>query len=252
MKIVLLVKYCPDSEAQIELIDGRPDTSSVKYSVSPYDEYACEAGLQLIETLGEGELVLVTVGPERNNKGLKDELARGAHRAIHIHSNTEETCTARISPLIAAVIKEEQPDLILTGWKGIDYDCGLTGTVVAELMSLPHVALVTKFQVDGGKAVCHRQVDGGDEIVEVKFPAVLTFQKGSKDPRYPSLKGIMAAKKKPIDQKTAADLGVEVPEAVTKYVHFERPPAKQPGKKFEGPDSVAEVVRLLHEEAKVV
>ncbi|HEX9744487.1 MAG TPA: electron transfer flavoprotein subunit beta/FixA family protein [bacterium] len=252
MKIALLVKYCPDSEAQIDVEDGKLQTSGVKYSVSPYDEYGCEAALQILEKKGDGEIILFSLGPEKNNKGLKDELARGAHRAIHISSPEEETCIARIAPQIAAVLKEENPDVIFCGWKGIDFDCGITGTAVAEVMGLPHVAMVNELEAVDGKIICHRQVDGGEEVIEVTLPAVITIGKGKKEPRYPSLKGIMAAKKKPIGEKSAESLGLKLPDAKSKYVHFEKPPAKQAGKKFEGPEAVAEVVRLLHEEAKIL
>lgn len=252
MKIGVLIKYCPDSEAVIEISGGQLKTGEVKYSVSPYDEYAVEEALRIVEAQGDGEVVLFNVGPERNTKGIKDELARGAHRAVHVVTDQEEVGCGRVAAMLAAALKAEGVDLILCGWKGIDYDCGLTGTFVAELMGLPHVALVTKLELGDGKAVCHRQVEGGEEVIEVPLPAVFAVQKGINEPRYPSLKGIMAAKKKPIDKKTPSDLGVDLPEGRAEYIGFDRPPAKQPGKKFEGPESAAEVVRLLREEAKVI
>lgn len=252
MKIALLIKYCPDSEAVIDVYNSKLSLDGLKYSVSPYDEFAAEEALQLSEKFEGSEVALFTVGPDRNNKGLKDELARGAHRAVHVHTDEEETCPARIGSLLAAALKLENPDIILCGWKAIDFDCGITGTIVAELMGIPHVALVTTIEISDGKATCYRQVDGGEEIVEVSLPAVITEQKGGKEPRYPSLKGIMAAKKKPVDKKSASDLNVPVPQPLIKYISFEKPPAKQAGKKFEGLQAVAEVVRLLHEEAKII
>jgi electron transfer flavoprotein beta subunit len=252
MKIAVLIKYCPDSEASIEIVDGKLNLAGAKFSVSPYDEYASEEALKLMEANPGSEVVLFTVGPERNAKGIKDELARGATRGVHILTDEENTGCGRTAEILAAAIKAEKPDLILCGWKGIDFDCGLTGSWVAEVMGLPHVTLVTKLIISGNKATCHRQVEGGEEIIEVPLPALIGAQKGLNEPRYPSLKGIMAAKKKPVETKKLTDLGMEIPPACTAFMDFEKPVVKQGGKKFEGTDSVKEVVRLLREEAKVI
>jgi electron transfer flavoprotein beta subunit len=252
MKIAVLIKYCPDSEAVIEVEGGKLQTALVKHSISPYDEYACEEALRITEADGSGEVVLFSVSTEAGNKGIKDELARGAHRAVHVVTDSPEIDSHRNATLLAAALKAENPDLILCGWKGIDYDNCLTGTLVAEKLGIPHVAVVTKIETRGGKAVCHRQVEGGEEVIEVALPAVIAAQKGLNEPRYPSLKGIMAAKKKPVDKKAAGAMGVELPAPSLEYTRFDKPPAKQPGKKFDGPESVAEVVRLLRDEAKVL
>lgn len=251
MKVAVLIKYCPDSEAAIDVSEGKLNIGSVKYSVSPYDEYACEEALRITEAQG-GEVVLFTVGPERSAKGLRDELARGATRAVHVLTEQENMGCGLAAQILASAVKAENPDLILCGWKGIDFDCGLTGTMVAEALGIPHVAIVTKIELQPGKAICHRQVEGGEEIIEVTLPAVIAAQKGLNEPRYPSLKGIMAAKKKTVDTKKPSDFGLEVPSARTEYLQFEKPPAKQPGRKFDGVESVKEVVRLLREEAKVI
>lgn len=252
MKIAVLIKYCPDSEAVINVSNGQLDTSSAKFSVSPYDEYASEEALKIIEAKGEGEVVVFNVGPERNAKGLRDELARGADRAVHIVTDKEIICPVYTARLLAAALKQENPDLILCGWKGIDFDLGLTGTMVAEILGIPHVMVVTKMVLADGKATCTRQTDGGDEVIEVSLPAVIGAQKGLNEPRYPSLKGIMKAKKKPASKIAPSELGVEEPSGAVSYTGFAYPPSKSAGKKFEGPESVAEVVRLLHEEAKVI
>ncbi len=252
MKIAVLIKFCPDSEAVIKVSDGKLDTSGVKHSIGPYDEYAVEEGLKTIESTGEGEVVLFLVGPEIAGKGIKDELARGANRAVHIVTDDYEIDSLRTAALLAAALREENPDIILCGWKGIDYDAGLTGTMVAEILGIPHVAVVTGLELGDGKAICRRQVDGGEEIIEVGLPAVIAAQKGLNEPRYPSLKGIMAAKKKPVNKKTPADFATDLPEARSTYVGFESPPTKQPGKMFEGPEAISEVVRLLRGEAKVI
>ncbi len=251
MKIAVLIKYCPDSEAAVTVSGGELRTSGLKYSISPYDEYAVEEALQIIES-GEGEVVLFSVSPETGSKGIKDELARGANRAVHIVTDDSEIDSGRAAALLAAALREEGPDLILCGWKGIDYDNGLTGTLVAELLGLPHVSVVVGLEIADGKAVCTRQIDGGEVIIEVPLPAIIGTQKGLNEPRYPSLRGIMAAKKKPVDKKPAGEMGVELPEVAVEYMAFERPPAKLPGKKFEGPEAVSEVIRLLNEEAKVI
>ncbi len=251
MKIAVLIKYCPDSEAVIKVSDGKLDTSGVKYSVSPYDEYACEEALKIIEAKGEGEVVVFNVGPQKNAKGIKDELARGADRAVHIVTDAEVTCPRYAGELLAAALKEENPDLILCGWKGIDYDLGVTGIKVAEYLGIPHVMIVTKLELSDGKANCTRQSDI-DEVIEVALPAVIGTQKGLNEPRYPSLKGIMKAKKKPVKTTTPAEIGLERGDVRAEYTDFAQPPSKQAGKKFEGPESAAEVVKLLREEAKVI
>ncbi len=252
MKVAVLIKYCPDSEAAINVSDGELNLSGVKFSVNPYDEYACEEALKIVEAAGEGEVIVFNVGPDKNAKGIRDELARGANRAVHVATDDDIACPVFISNCLAAVLKEENPDLILCGWKGIDYDLGVTGTKVAELMDIPHVNLVTKLELTDGKAVCHRQVDGGEEIIEVPLPAVIGAQKGLNEPRYPSLKGIMKAKKKPVKKVTPSELGVKEPGGKVRYTGFASPPSKQAGKRFEGPESVPEVVKLLKEEAKVL
>lgn len=252
MKIAVLVKYCPDSEAVIKVSDGKLDTTSAKFSVSPYDEYACEEALRIVETTGDGEVIIFYVGPEKNAKGIRDELTRGAHRAVHVVTDEEVSCPAYTSKLLAAALKDENPDLILCGWKGIDYDYGVTGVMVAQNMGIPHVMVVTKIELTDGNAVCTRQTDGGEEIIEVPLPAVIGAQKGLNEPRYPSLKGIMKAKKKPVKKLTPAELGVEPMDCGKGDISYSVPVGKTAGKKFEGPESAAEVVRLLREEAKVI
>jgi len=256
MKIAVLIKYCPDSEAVFEISDGKPKLDAVKYSVSPYDEYACEEALKINEAGGGGggggEVIVFNVGPERNAKGIKDELARGADRAVHVVTDTDVTCPVFVAKLLAAVLKEENPDIILCGWKGIDYDQGVTGTKVAELLGIPHAMLVTKLELADGKATVNRQVDGGEEIIELALPAVIGTQKGLNEPRYPSLKGIMKAKKKPVRKVTPAELGVENAGGIAGFTAFEKPPSKQAGKMFEGPEAAADVVKLLRDEAKVI
>jgi len=252
MKIAVLIKYCPDSEAAVDVVDDQIKTSGLKFSVSAYDEYACEEALQKVEAAGDGEVIVINVGPEINKKGIQAELARGAHRAVHVVTDEEVSCPVYVARLLVEVLKEESPDLIIGGWKGIDYDQALTLTMVAEMMGLPHVNIVTKLDIADGTAVAHRQVDGGEEIIEVSLPAVIGAQKGLNEPRYPSLKGIMKAKKKPMKKIAATEMGVEHPGDGAKFLKFEKPPSKQAGKMFEGPESAAEVVRLLREEAKVI
>ena len=252
MKIAVLIKFCPDSEAVIDVVAGKPKTAGVKFSVGPYEEYACEEALRKIEAAGQGEVVVINAGPEVNNKGLLAELARGADRAIHIVTDEEIICPVHNAKLLAAVLRKESPDLILGGWKGIDYDNGVTLTFVAEMLGMPHVNVVTKLDIADGKATVHRQVEGGEEVIEVSLPAVFGAQKGLNEPRYPSLKGIMKAKKKPLEKFTAKDLGVEHQVGGAGFTKFEKPPSKQAGKKFEGAESAVEVVRLLREEAKVI
>ncbi len=149
---------------------------------------------------------------------------------------------------LAEEIKQRKPDVILFGKQSIDYDDAQVGTLVAELLGLPSVAVVVKLDIQDGKVVCEREIEGGHEVVETKLPAVFLAQKGLNDPRYPSLKGIMGAKSKPIEEKPAAQAELRV-----ETVQMKKPPAKGAGR-IVGTDksAVRELIRLLHEEAKVI
>jgi electron transfer flavoprotein beta subunit len=249
----------PDTASVIKIGgDGQGiDESGIKWIVSPYDEYALEEALQLTEAKG-GEVTVLTYGPDHAEAPLRDCLARGAHQAVHVVDG-EETLgdSLTIAKVLAAALKDRQYDLVLCGFKGVGTDCGQVGQMLAELLDLPHVANVTELEVGDGSLAAVRDVEGGKEKVESPLPALLTCQKGLNEPRYAALKGIMAAKKKPIDKVEVADLGFdEGSGALYSMEKLELPPEKSAGTIIQGEDdaaaAAAELVKLLRDEAKAI
>lgn len=262
MKIVVVVKQVPDTETKVVIgADGRSiDESGVTWIVNPYEEYAIEEALKLKESAGEGEVIIVTVGPDRAATALRTCLAMGADRALHLKDATfEGSDSLGFARVLAAGIKPLAPDLIFAGQYAVGTDNKQVGVMLAELLELPHVSVAVKLQIKDRKALVHREIEGAHEVVEAPLPCVITTQKGLNEPRYASLKGIMAAKKKPIEEKDAAALGID-PNTVgsagagVRIEKLELPPKKQAGRIFTDDMETAarEVVRLLHEEAKVI
>lgn len=263
MNVVVCLKQVPDTETKIRVAQGGLDIvrDGVNYQVSPYDEFAIEEGLRLRERFG-GQVTLVTLGPQKAEDALRFGLSMGADRAIHV----KDEALLGGDPLgaaavLAAAITGEPFDVVLTGKLAIDDYQEQVGALLAERLALPSVSLVTKLEVaaDGTRATVTHDVEGGQEVVEVRLPAVLTCQKGLNEPRYPSLPNIMKAKKKPIDAKDSAALGVD-PGVVGRrgarvtLLELTTPPPRQAGKKVEGDAAAASaaLVRLLREEAKVI
>jgi len=255
--------HVPDTATIIKVgADGKHiDETGIKWIVSPYDEYALEEALQVTEAKG-GEVTVVTYGPQRAEAGLRECLARGAHNAVHIVGG-EATLgdSYAIARVLAAAIKDREYDVILLGVKGVGTDNAQVGPMLAELLDLPHISNVVKVEWNDGAIVAEREVEGGHEVLESPLPAVLTAQKGLNEPRYAALKGIMAAKRKPVEKLQVSDLGLDEealagPEATYSVRSLELPPEKQAGKIIQGEDdpaaAAAELVKLLHEEAKVI
>ncbi|GMU52583.1 MAG: hypothetical protein AMXMBFR33_17290 [Candidatus Xenobia bacterium] len=261
MNVIACVRQTPDTESAIKIAaDGRTiNTDGLKYVLGPYDEYSHEAAVQLVEKNG-GEVTAISFGPERVKETLRNCLAIGASRAVHIHDeDTSHDDALAIATALAAAIKPMSYDVIFTSNKGTDSDRGLVGAMLAEKLGLPYVGLVSELEVeDGGKALmCSRDVEGGQrEKIKVTLPAVVCAQKGLREPRYASLMNIMQAKKKPMETKTVAELGVDTAGAVKLEVEkMEYPPQRPPGRLVEGgsvDEKVKELVRLLKEEAKVL
>ncbi|HXF59733.1 MAG TPA: electron transfer flavoprotein subunit beta/FixA family protein [Candidatus Saccharimonadales bacterium] len=262
MNILVFVKQVPDTETRIQLQNGAVDTSSVKWVANPYDEFAIEEALRIKEKLGQGKVTVVSLGPDRVKEAIKYALSLGADEGVHVKGDGLALADPlAVATVLAAAAKKAGFDLILTGKQGVDHDWSQAGIILAELLDLPHVSVVVHLEVDAaskqGKA--KREVEGGDELVEFSLPAVITAQKGLNEPRYASLKGIMAVKKKVIPEWTLADLGVD-PASVSesaasiRFVEFSLPPPRQAGKILEGDpkDTVPELVRILHREAKVL
>ncbi|MGH7475436.1 MAG: electron transfer flavoprotein subunit beta/FixA family protein [Longimicrobiales bacterium] len=249
MKIIVCIKRVPDTAARIKISsDGRTiDPAGMKYVISPYDEFALEAALRLKEAGQGGEILAMTVGQADAAEQLRAALAMGADAAVLLQGQTtlDGLATARA---LADEVKQAGADLVLLGMKAADDDQQQVGPMLAELLELPCVTAVAELQLEGGGVVCQREVEGGTEIVEAPLPAVVTTTKGPHEPRYPSLKGIMAAKKKPLEEKTA-QLGESRIELRALASPPERPAGRVVG---EGADAVAELVRLLRDEAKVL
>jgi electron transfer flavoprotein beta subunit len=262
LKIVVLVKLVPSSEARIRIAgDGRSiDPTDVEFLASAYDEYAVEAALQLKERFG-GEVVAVSAGPDKAAEMLRKScLALGVDRAVLVRDPAlEQADSLGIARVLAAACRREAPDLILCGKLAIDRENAAVGVQVATLLDLPYVAVVTKLDPTSESSfVVHREIEGGAEEIEVNLPAVLTANKGLNDPRYASLKGIMTAKKKPLDIVDLAALGLDAPAVAPLVVltSLETPPVRaEQGVIVQGESAatkVAELVRLLREEAKVL
>ncbi len=248
MKVVVCVNHVPDTETKIKVAPDNVtiDKTGVNYMMSPYDEIAVEEALRMRDKF-KGEVIAVSLGGEQNKETLRKALAMGVDKALLLKDDGARDSFA-VAKGLAEEIKTISPDAILFGKQSIDYDDAQVGTLVAEMLGLPSVAVVVKMDIQDGKVVCQREIEGGHETVETKLPAVFLAQKGLNEPRYPTLKGIMAAKSKPIEVKPAA-----AAEARVETVQLRKPPAKNPGRIL-GTDksAVPELIRLLHEEAKVI
>lgn len=264
MNIVVCMKQVLDTEAKIKLKEGNRevDYSGAKLVVNPYDEYAIEEALRIREKFGEGSVVLVTVGPDKAEEALRTGLAMGADRAIHVKDPAlQQTDSLGIAMALAAALKEVPYDIILCGKQAVDGDCAQVAPALAELLDLPQVQVVTKLEVaaDRKSAVAHRQVEGATVVVETSLPAVITTQKGINEPRYPSLPGIMKAKKKEVKVMNLAGLGLGA-EAVSgsgvrlKKGELSLPQPRKGGTVVEGEPAevVQRLIKYLREEAKLI
>ena len=227
--------------------DGKTiEKTNVSYVLNPYDEFAIEESLRIKERFG-GEVTALCLGGENFKETLRKALAMGVDKAILLKDESTRDSFA-VAGALAERIKELSPDVIFFGKQSIDYDNAQVGTITAEMLGLPSASVVVKLEIEGESAKAHREIEGGHEIVEVKLPAVIIAQKGLNEPRYPSLKGIMAAKGKPIVEHPASSVQSKV-----EVLSMRKPPPKNPGKIVgTGVSAVPELVRLLREEAKVI
>ena len=256
MNIVACVKQVPDTEA---LIKVKPDGTGIeeggiKWVMNPYDEYGVEEALKLKEAKG-GEVTIVSVGPARAMESIRTALAMGADKGIHICDAALDNADGyNTAAALAAAIKEINADIIFCGQRAIDDDSAQVGSILAELLGIPVVTIVTKFDPEDGKIKVIKPIEGAQLVIESTLPCVVTAQKGLNEPRYASLPGIMKAKKKPVDVKDVAALGISV-EPKARIAKMTPPPERAPGKIIEGDDpaaKAAELVKLLREEAKVI
>jgi electron transfer flavoprotein beta subunit len=257
MNIVVLLKQTFDTEAKIALdAGGQINRQGVSLIINPYDEFAVEEALRLKEKNG-GEVTVVSAGPPEAQDALRQALAMGADKAVHITDpaldGADEYTAAAV---LAKALEGLQCDLVLAGWRAVDDGSAQVAVRVAEILGLPQVNVVTRLEVADGKAVATRDIEGGSEVVEVPLPAVITAQKGLNEPRYPSMKGIMQAKKKPMQKLSLGDLGLDAGQAAPKVkaLSYSLPSARSAGKIVPGEvaEAACELARLLREEAKII
>ena len=259
MKIAVCIKQVPDTETRIRVApDGKGVLETdVNWVVSPYDEFAIEEALRIKEKQGGGEVVLLTVGPDRAQTALRSGLAMGADAAVHLKDPLFEAADAAgVARALAAAIKTLSADLVFTGQLGVGGDNAQVPGLLAEFLDLPQVTMAVKIELAEGKATVDREIEGAHETWETSLPAVISAQKGLNEPRYASLKGIMAAKKKTIETKDAASLGLAAADLAprTKVVGLELPPSRAAVQMIQGDvdTQVKELLRVLREEAKVL
>jgi electron transfer flavoprotein beta subunit len=250
VKIAVCVKRVPDTETRIKVAaDGKSiDESGVKFILNPFDEFAVEEALKLKEQAGEGEVVVVSLGGDSAQETIRTALAMGADRGVLLKTDAQ-----LMDPLVTAraLASELEPggyDLMLFGKQAVDDESHAIGPMVGELMGLPSVGAIVRLTVTGQKGTAEREVEGATEVVEFSLPAVLTAEKGLNEPRYPALRGIMLAKKKPLEVKE-----VELDEGGMTVLELALPPSRKEGRIVgEGPDAVPALVDALKNEAKVI
>lgn len=255
MNILVLLKQTFDTEEKIILKDGQISEDGVEFVINPYDEYAVEEAIKTKEELG-GEVTILSIGPERAETSIRTALAMGADKAILVDDPAvfgDEYTTAKV---LASLIKNEAYDLIIAGNVAVDDGSGQVPQRISELLGIPVISTAVKIELAGNNVTVHRDVEGDTEIVETGLPVIITAQQGLNDPRYPSLPGIMKAKKKPLEHKNASDIGVSNTDiaAKTGIKTIYLPPKKEAGKILTGElkDQTKELVQLLHSEAKVI
>jgi electron transfer flavoprotein beta subunit len=257
MKIFVLLKRTFDTEEKITISGGKISEDGAEFIINPYDEFAVEEAIQVRDIHG-GEVTVISVGNEESEKQLRTALAMGADKAVLINveddvENRDQFTTAK---LLYEYLNDKDADLILAGNVAIDGGSGQVGPRVAGMLGIPFVTSITKLDFEGSNATVTRDVEGDSEVIETSLPLLVTAQQGLNEPRYPSLPGIMKAKKKPLDEFELDDLDLDEDdvEAKTKTIEIYLPPKKEAGKVLSGDlnDQVKELVQLLHTEAKVI
>ena len=246
MKILVCISKTPDTTAKITFTDNNTKfaEAGVQFILNPYDEwYALVRAIQIKEADAATQIHLINVGGVESEPIIRKALALGGDEAIRVNTTSQDSFY--IASQIAELAKQNSYDLIFTGKETIDYNGSSIGGMVAELLDMPYVSLATKFAVSGIMATINREIEGGEEVNEVQLPVVVSCQKGVAEQRIPNMRGIMGARTKPL--KVVEPAAVD---ALTSVVSFELPPAKA-GVKLIPADQPEELVRLLHEEAKV-
>ncbi len=248
MKIAVCISHVPDTATNIKIgEDGKSiNPTDVTYIINPYDEIAVEEALKTKEKVG-GEVVAISLGTDANKDSIRKALAMGVDSAVLLKDENFRDSFG-LAKALAEEIKAQEAELVFFGKQAVDFDNSITGQLTAELLGYNCVSVVVDFNLDGNKITAEREIEGGKEVVETSLPAIITAQKGLNEPRYASLKGIMAAKRKTIEEKEAVSS-----ESKIEILQMKKPQGKQAGKIL-GSDAsaVPELVRLLKEEAKVI
>ncbi|MFZ3048741.1 MAG: electron transfer flavoprotein subunit beta/FixA family protein [Desulfatirhabdiaceae bacterium] len=260
MNIIVLLKQAPSTDSLIEpAADGVSiKTTDIKYIINPYDEFALEEALRIRDTKG-GIVTILSVGEQKASEAIRTGLAMGADKGILIQDPACFGMTGLgIAKILSAVIKTLPHDLIIAGQRAVDDENWLVGVAVSEYLQIPCISLVIHQETEENMIRCTRTIDGGTMTIEARLPALITTQRGLNEPRYASLQGVMKAKKKPIDVKTLADLGLDAATIGTVNIQtlsLKQPPQRKGGRFIDGSSpqaKAAELVRLLHEEARVI
>lgn len=249
MKVLVTVKRVIDYNVKVRVKSDNTDVdlANVKMAINPFCEIAVEEAVRLKEAGTATEIVAVSMGPKAAQEQLRTALALGADRAIHVETD-EVLESLTVAKMLAKIVDEEKPGLIVMGKQAIDSDNNQTGQMLAALSGMPQGTFASELKVEGEKALVTREVDGGLQTVALNMPAIVTTDLRLNEPRYASLPNIMKAKRKPLETKTPADLGVEV-SARTKLLKVEPPAERSAGIKV---DSVEQLVEKLKNEAKVI
>ncbi|MDS9471672.1 electron transfer flavoprotein subunit beta/FixA family protein [Sporosarcina pasteurii] len=257
MNIYVLVKRTFDTEEKITVNNGAIVEDGAEFIINPYDEYAIEEAITVRDEHG-GEVTVITIGDEEAEKQLRTALAMGADKAVLINTedDLDEMDEFTVAKIISEYLSDKDADLILAGNVAIDGGSGQVGPRVAEMLGINYVTTITKLEIDGTDVKIVRDVEGDSEVLETALPLLVTAQQGLNEPRYPSLPGIMKAKRKPLEELELDDLDLDEDdvEAKTETVNVFLPPAKEAGRILEGEiaDQVKELVQLLKDEAKVI
>jgi electron transfer flavoprotein beta subunit len=250
VKIAVCIKRTPDSESRFRIASSGTmiDESGLKFDIDDFASYAVEVALQLNEKQGPGETVVYAIGPDSVQETLRKAMSMGADRAVQLKADAVPYDGLAVAKALAAELKGGGYDLVLFGKHAFDTSGAIVGTATAQLLGIACVTAASKLDIANGRGTARRELEGAGEIVEFALPAAVTIDEGIARPRYPSLKNIMAAKKKPLESKPA-QLG---PTRV-RVKSMELPPDRPPGRIIgEGVAAVPELVRLLHTEAKVL
>ncbi|MDQ0161131.1 electron transfer flavoprotein subunit beta/FixA family protein [Bacillus alveayuensis] len=257
MNIYVMMKRTFDTEEKIVIENDQIVEDGAEFIINPYDEYAIEEAIQLRDKHG-GEVTVVTVGSEESEKELRTALAMGCDKAvlINVEEDLEDGDQYTTAKILYEYLKDQEIDLILAGNVAIDEGSGQVGPRLAELLNISYVTTITDIEINGDTVKVVRDVEGDSEVIKTSLPLLVTAQQGLNEPRYPSLPGIMKAKKKPLDELELDDLDLDEDDVApkTKTLEIFLPPKKESGKILQGEleDQVKELVSLLRNEAKVI